>query len=134
MRYYTAILSLQIRPFFLSHPSFFIMASNANNAEYAFIKKPSQKYYCPVTGKLLADPRQTNECCGKHLSRAAAEQLEAEGKPCPLCKKAPLKTTKDLFFKRKVMELQAYCSKKSAGCQNVTSSRASAFTLTFSVR
>ena len=93
------------------------MASNANNAEYDFVMTPSQDYFCPVTLELLTDPRQTSECCGKHLSRAAAEQLEAEGKPCPLCKKAPLKTTKDLFFKRKVMELKVYCSNKSAGCE-----------------
>ena len=93
------------------------MASNANDEEYDFVKKPSEKYYCPVTFELLTDPRQTSECCGNRLSRAAAEQLEAEGKPCPICKKAPLKTTKDLCFKREVMERKVYCSKKSAGCK-----------------
>ena len=42
-------------------------------------------YFCPVTFELLIDPVQTNFCCGNHLSRAVAEQLQAEGKPCPLC-------------------------------------------------
>ena len=93
------------------------MASNANNEKYDFVETPSDKYYCPVTFELLTDPRQTSECCGNRLSGAAAEQLEAEGKPCPLCKKAPLKTTMDLCFKREVMELKVYCSKKSAGCE-----------------
>ena len=93
------------------------MASYADGNEYDFVEEPSQDYFCPVTLELLTDPRQTSECCGKHLSRAAAEQLEAGGKPCPLCKKTPLKTTKDIFFKRKVMELKVYCSKKSAGCE-----------------
>ena len=93
------------------------MASNANNEEYDFVETPSDKYYCPVTFELLTDPRQTSECCGNRLSGAAAEQLEAEGKPCPLCKKAPLKTTMDLCFKREVMELKVYCSKKSADCE-----------------
>ena len=93
------------------------MASNANNEEYDFVKTPSEKYFCPVTFELLTDPRQTSECCGNRLSRAVAEKLEAEDKPCPMCKKAPLKTTKDLGFKREVMELKVYCSNKSAGCE-----------------
>ena len=94
------------------------MAANATfDNEYDFVKKPSADYFCPVTLELLTDPHQTNSCCGKHLSRVVAEQLEAEGKPCPLCKKAPLKTTADLFFKRKVMELKVRCSNKSAGCE-----------------
>ena len=43
--------------------------------------------------------------------------FEAKGKPCPLCKKTPLKTAEDLFFKRKVMELEVRCSNKPRGCQ-----------------
>ena len=91
------------------------MASNANfKSEY---EKPSEEYFCPVTFELLIDPVQTNFCCGNHLSRAVAEQLQAEGKPCPLCKKAPLKTTDDRFFKRKVRQLKVLCHNKSAGCK-----------------
>ena len=81
------------------------MASNASNTEYDFVEEPSADYFCPVTFELLKDPQQTNSCCGKHLSRAVAEKLQEEGKPCPLCHAAPLKTADDLFFKRKVMEL-----------------------------
>ena len=89
------------------------MASNGE--EYDFVEKPGNEYFCPVTFELLKDPRQTNSCCGNHLSRATAERLE--GKPCPFCKKAPLKTTEDLFFKRKVMELKVRCSNKAIGCK-----------------
>ena len=94
------------------------MASNANSSsDYCFVKEPGKIYFCPVTFELLKDPRQTNFCCGNHLSRAVAERLEAEGKPCPLCKKTPLKTTKDLFFKRKVMALKIHCGNKGSGCE-----------------
>lgn len=89
----------------------------ASNAENEFVEKPSLDFFCPVTLELLKNPRQTNSCCGHHLSRAAAEQLEAEGKPCPICKKTPLKTAEDVFFKRKVMEIKVRCSSKPAGCQ-----------------
>ena len=93
------------------------MASNANfKSEYEFVEKPSEEYFCPVTFELLIDPVQTNFCCGNHLSRAVAEQLQAEGKPCPLCEKTPLKTTDDRFFKRKVRQLKVRCHNKSAGC------------------
>ena len=90
------------------------MASNSGE-EYDFVEKPGNEYFCPVTFELLKDPRQTNFCCGNHLSRATAERLE--GKPCPFCKKKTLKTTEDLFFKRKVMELKVRCSNKAIGCK-----------------
>ena len=84
--------------------------------EYDFVEEPGKEFFCPVTFELLKDPRQTNTCCGNHLSRAVAERLEAEGKPCPLRQKAPLKTTEDLFFKRKVMALKVRCSTTRGGC------------------
>ena len=89
----------------------------ASNTKYDFVKKPGKQYFCPVTLELLKEPRQTNTCCGNHLSRAVAERLEAEGKPCPICKKTPLKTTEDLFFKRKVRALKIRCSNKGSGCE-----------------
>ena len=50
------------------------MASKATRTEYEFVKTPSEEYFCPITFELLKDPRQTNSCCGHHLSREAAEQ------------------------------------------------------------
>ena len=93
------------------------MASTAKQIEYDFVETPPEEYFCPITFELLKDPRQTNSCCGNHLSRAGTKHLEAEGKPCPLCKKKTLKTTEDLFFKRKVLQLKIRCSNKPQGCQ-----------------
>ena len=95
------------------------MASNAPSScsDYDFVEEPGDEFFCPVTFELLKDPRQTNFCCGNHLSRAVATRLEAEGKPCPICKKTPLKTTEDLFFKRKVKALKIRCSNKGSGCK-----------------
>ena len=75
-----------------------------------------EEYFCPVTFELLKDSRQTNSC-GNHLSREAAEQLIAEGEPCPLCKKWLPRTTEDLFFKCKVLQIKIRCSNKPQGCQ-----------------
>ena len=94
------------------------MASNEDfGSEFDFIEKPSEEYLCPVTLELLLDPVQTNFCCGNHLSRVVAEKLQAEEEPCPICKETSLKTTDDLFFKRKVRQLKVRCSNKSAGCE-----------------
>ena len=94
------------------------MASNATtNTEYDFVEEPSQKYFCPVTFEILKDPLQTSFCCGNHLSRAAAERLERDGKPCPICKATPLKTTEDLYFKREVLALKVNCRNKVPGCK-----------------
>ena len=93
------------------------MVSNATDTEYDFVEKPSQEYFCPVTFEILKDPRQTNSCCGNHLSRAVAERLEKKRKPCPICNKRPLKTTEDLFFKRKVLALKVSCRNKLPGCE-----------------
>ena len=99
-------------------PPFITMDSNENaGEEYDFVENPGREYFCPVTYELLKEPRQTSLCCGNHLSRAAVERLEAEGKPCPICNKGPLKTTEDLFFKRKVMGLKVRCNNKAMGCK-----------------
>ena len=60
------------------------MASTQSSEEYDFLEKPGYEYYCPVTLELLKDPRETDFCCGSHLSGAATELLEPEGKPCPI--------------------------------------------------
>ena len=90
--------------------------SASPDLEYDFVQTPSEDYFCPVTYEILKDPQQTNSCCGKHISRAVADRLKLEGKPCPMCKKAPLQTTDDLFFKRQVLALKVRCSNKALGC------------------
>lgn len=96
-----------------------IMASLSLDGDYDFVEpKPLEfdDYLCPVSYELLTDPRQANECCGKHLSREVAERLERDGKPCPLCTTAPLRTCSDMHFKRKVLALSIYCKNKKFGC------------------
>ena len=92
------------------------MAFNATD-HFNFVEKPSQDYFCPVTFELLTDPQQTSNCCGNHLSRATADRLQREGKPCPMCGHWPLHTTNDAFFRRQVMALKVRCSNKALGCE-----------------
>ena len=86
------------------------MASNATSVgEYEFVEEPSRDFFCPVTFELLIDPVQTNFFCGNHLSRAVAEQLQAEGKPCPE------NTAQN--DRRSVFQAAQSYGAKSAGCQ-----------------
>ena len=90
--------------------------STSSDLEYDFVQTPSEDYFCPVTYEILKNPQQTSSCCGNHISRAAADLLKREGKPCPMCKKGQLQTTDDLFFKRQVLALKIRCSNKALGC------------------
>ena len=93
------------------------MASHWASFAYDFVKKPSDEYFCPITFEILKDPQQTKFCCGKHLSRVAADSLKREGKPCPICKRAPLQTSDDMFFQKQVLALMVRCNNKALGCK-----------------
>ena len=82
--------------------------------DYDFVERLSEDFLCPVTLEVLREPYLT-VCCGNHLSQEAADKLQGNQKPCPLCKQ-PLQAVPDKFFRRKVKELQVRCPKKGAGC------------------
>ena len=90
------------------------LASQELYCDYDFVEKLSEDFLCPVTLEVLREPFLT-VCCGNHLSQEAANRLQGNQKPCPLCKQ-PLQAIPDKFFKRKVKELQVRCPKKGAGC------------------
>ena len=98
-----------------------VLISNLDMAspseEYDFVESElSDDYFCPVTYELLKDPRQTYACCGKHISREVADRLEREKRACPLCNVGPLKTSPDLYFQRRVLDLRVRCPNKRYGC------------------
>ena len=84
--------------------------------EYDFVEQPSRDFFCPVTFDVLLEPYLT-ECCGHHLSETANRQLQAQGKPCPVCKEKLLKAVKDKYHKRRVSSLKVRCPHKAEGCR-----------------
>ena len=90
--------------------------SDPNKIDYDFFEQPSPEFFCPVTLELLIEPHQTT-CCGNHLSQEAANRLQRDGKPCPLCQKSQLSTMPDLFYKRKVNETKVRCPHNKSECQ-----------------
>ena len=99
----------------MSQSSVASQASSASIRQYDFKEKPPDDYFCPVSAELLLSANQTS-CCGHHISEEVAERLEKEGKPCPFCNK-PLKSTKDIFYRRLVSQVVVYCPKKAKGCK-----------------
>ena len=92
-------------------------SAGAECMQYDFVSEPPNDFFCPVSLEIMKDPRQTSFCCGHHLSRAVAERLEREGKPCPMCNRCPLKTTDDPYFRRQILALQVRCCHKGRGCE-----------------
>ena len=90
--------------------------SKRSGDEYNFVEQPSRDFFCPVTFDVLLEPYLT-ECCGNHLSETAYRQLQAQGKPCPVCKEKPLKAVKDKYHKRRVSSLKVRCPHKAEGCE-----------------
>lgn len=95
---------------------------------YSFVSEsePMDEYICPLSGKVMLDPHQT-DCCGNHISASRVEKLLRAKKPCPLCE-APnpadstggtrvFTTHRDLFYQRKVLNLLVYCPHSDNGCQ-----------------
>lgn len=85
-------------------------------AEFDFVERPSEDFFCPVTFELLLDPHQT-ACCGNHLSEKAVHRLQRDGKPCPMCKEPQLNTVRDKFHRRRVSGVRIYCPNKANGCE-----------------
>ena len=119
--------TVQLRTFIVSYrpqcdvcalPIFFVRLrmQMAESIEYDFVERPTQDHFCVVTLELLRDPHQTT-CCGHHLSQEAASRLQRDGKPCPMCQRPNLSTVPDLYFRRKVNEINVRCPQKSQGCK-----------------
>ena len=84
---------------------------------------PPPHFFCPITKQIMVDPYKTG-CCGKHLSRAAIEDLDhrevATESPafasCPLCTASPVNARADPVLRDKTQALKIYCPHKHEGC------------------
>ena len=81
-----------------------------------FVQKHPHDVYCPVTFEVLLEPHQTI-CCGRHLSKEAADRIRGEGRACPLCKEVNWSTILNKHFRCQVRQLQVYCAYKKRGCR-----------------
>lgn len=86
----------------------------STDQEYKFVELPDE-FICPVTLDVLLNPHLT-ACCGQELSAEAVQELQREGKACPLCKEPHFTSMLDKRFRRKLFEQKVYCSNQRRGC------------------
>lgn len=83
--------------------------------EYDFVDRPSEDFFCPVSLELLVEPQQTS-CCGNHFSLQTAARLQADKKPCPVCKAKQWSSVLDKYHRRRVLEVRVRCRRRGDGC------------------
>jgi len=83
--------------------------------DYECIKKPSDEFVCPICLLLMRDPVLTS-CCGNHFCETCNTESKAKASRCPLCKSTSYTFLIDKGLQRKILDLLAYCPKKSDGC------------------
>ena len=115
----------------------FSIPNKMASVNYTFVSSSdiSDDYICPMTGKIMLEPCQT-ECCGNHLSSSVVKRLaEEEKKPCPLCsapnpaanssssggsggrRRRTFVARLDLFFQRQIHKVQVRCFHYERGCE-----------------
>ena len=86
----------------------------AQNKDINFITQPSEDFSCPVCLSILQEPFLTI-CCGGHFCKACIQTVKRQHNECPMCKKSPLLSVIDKYFKRQLERLMVYCPQE--GCQ-----------------
>ncbi len=76
----------------------------------------SKEFICVVCLSLAVQPR-LNPACGHHYCHICANMLVAKGQPCPKCRAAVTVPVPDLYFERKMKQLQVRCAYSKDGCQ-----------------
>ena len=84
--------------------------------EYDFLEELPNDMVCPVLRSVMLEPHQT-DCCGRHLSAAAANKLHGVGGACPLCREPDFTSRPDKYFRRRVHELRVHCPHRRRGCE-----------------
>ena len=71
---------------------------------------------CSVCLQILKEPCLIS-CCGHKFCRDCIEQVEKNGKPCPLCNEPGFTFLKDRGLERSLKDLEARCTYKKEGCE-----------------
>ena len=92
----------------------------SSTKELNFVIDPSEDLLCPICAKVLVDPHVT-DCCGQHFCGQCLTKWFQGGKICPHCRSTNFSHIRYLPLKRKINDLQVYCSNWKYGCTTITS-------------
>lgn len=90
--------------------------TKASGYECRFVA-PVKDFECPLCLHVTRDPNLTS-CCGQHFCQSCINQILTEPKPCacPFCKERNFSVFLDKKQRRRIAELQVYCTMKENGC------------------
>ena len=88
--------------------------AKAGGYECEFVD-PVKDFECPLCLYVTRDPNLTS-CCGQHFCQVCINRILAEQRPCPFCKDRKFTVFLDKKQRRKISELQVYCTMKANGC------------------
>ena len=92
----------------------------SSTKELNFVIDPSEDFLCPICTKVLVNPHVT-DCCGQHFCEQCLTKWFQRGKICPHCRSTNFTHIRYLPLKRKINDLQVYCSNRKDGCTTITS-------------
>ena len=69
---------------------------------------------CPICIRILRDPHQCKRC-GENFCCSCIKRVQAERKPCPMCRKDSFEVFEDKGLKQALSQLQVLCSE--GGCK-----------------
>ena len=92
----------------------------SSTKELNFVGNPSEDLLCQICTKVFVEPHVT-DCCGQHFCEQCLTKWFQGGKVCPHCRSTNFSHIRYLPLKRKINDLQVYCSNWKDGCTTITS-------------
>ena len=87
--------------------------------ECEFVKRPPDIGFqteCSICLQVLKEPHIIS-CCGHSFCKSCIEQVERDGKSCPLCNEAGFSLIHNKGLERSLRELEVYCTHRKVRCE-----------------
>ena len=91
------------------------MADHPQGYRCEFIDSVPEDFYCKKCA-LVARQLTFTSCCEETYCHACIADIQEQGKPCPACEQEAFTTVELMKYRKRVNQLQVYCSLKERGC------------------
>ena len=92
-------------------------AESFGGYDYVFVESPPSAFrtHCPICQLILRDPYQV-KCCGSIFCHSCIERIQADHKPCPICRENSFDMFEDKGLKHALSQLHVFCKHRKDGC------------------
>ena len=94
-----------------------VLLGESGGYDCEFVNPPPEvlETKCPICHDIPRKPNQT-KCCGQIFCETCIEPVQAQTKPCPMCKHTGFTTFHDKKLQRALNQLQVRCTFQERGC------------------